>query len=137
MNPAIAFLLTVFSLASTCPFLQAQEDRSFLHPPKIHLKANYSPAHQLQNRKFTGIPSLAVGEAGEHMWSVWYAGTSPGEDENNYVVLAQSLDAGETWEELLVIDPDGPGPVRAFDPEIWIDPIQCPILQLRPEVSCR
>ncbi|WP_202927917.1 sialidase family protein [Cyclobacterium roseum] len=86
------------------------------------MKKQYAPGHQLQNRKFTGIPSLAVSKDGQRMWSVWYAGTSPGEDENNYVVLAQSLDAGETWEEVLVVDPDGAGPVRAFDPEVWMDP---------------
>ena len=29
---------------------------------------------------------------------------------------------GKSWREVLVIDPDGPGPVRAFDPELWIAP---------------
>lgn len=122
MKPAIAFLLAVILLTFPNRFLQAQEDRSFLHPPKVFLKTDFAPAHELQNRKFTGIPSLALSEDGKRMWSVWYAGTSPGEDENNYVVLAHSLDAGETWQELLVVDPDGKGPVRAFDPEVWRDP---------------
>jgi len=29
---------------------------------------------------------------------------------------------GETWQETLVADPDGPGPLRAFDPNIWTAP---------------
>jgi len=38
------------------------------------------------------------------------------------VVIATSSDQGKTWEEVLAIDPDGSGPVRAFDPQTWIDP---------------
>jgi hypothetical protein len=35
-------------------------------------------------------------------------------DENNYAILAVSPDNGATWsDEIPVIDPDGPGPVRA------------------------
>ena len=30
--------------------------------------------------------------------------------------------SGKTWTEHLIIDPDAEGPVRAFDPELWIDP---------------
>ena len=56
------------------------------------------------------------------MWAVWYGGITPGEDQNNYVIVSTSGDQGQTWEEVLVIDPDGAGPVRAFDPQVWIDP---------------
>ena len=59
---------------------------------------------------------------GGRLWATWYAGETPGEDQNNYVVLTTSGDGGETWQEVLVVDPDGPGPVRAFDPEIWMVP---------------
>ncbi len=123
MKPVVALLNAILLGTFLINPLTAQEDRSFLNPPEVLMKKQYAPGHQLQNRKFTGIPSLAVSKDGQRMWSVWYAGTSPGEDENNYVVLAQSLDAGETWEEVLVVDPDGAGPVRAFDPEVWIDPL--------------
>jgi predicted neuraminidase len=38
-------------------------------------------------------------------------------------MLATSGDGGYTWsEERLIIDPDGDGPVRAFDPQVWVDP---------------
>ncbi|WP_154856628.1 sialidase family protein [Cyclobacterium xiamenense] len=100
----------------------AQENRAYLQAPEVYLKGSYAPRHQPDQRRFSGIPSLALTGDGQQMWSVWYAGPSPGEDENNYVVLAHSKDAGNSWEELLVIDPDGPGAVRAFDPEIWMDP---------------
>ena len=68
------------------------------------------------NRAFTGIPSLAIAPKGR-MWATWYAGVTPGEDHNNYVVLSTSGDGGATWNEVLVVDPDAGGPVRSFDPE--------------------
>lgn len=78
-------------------------------------------AHALGTRKFQGIPSLAVAPNGR-LWAAWYAGKTPSEDHNNYVVIATSGDRGVTWAERKVVDPDGEGPVRAFDPELWIDP---------------
>ncbi len=77
--------------------------------------------HKLTSRKFQGIPSLAISPEGR-LWATWYAGITPKEDQNNYVVVATSGDDGKTWTEKLIIDPDGDGPVRAFDPELWIDP---------------
>jgi len=73
------------------------------------------------NRAFAGIPSLAVAPRGR-LWATWYAGVTPGEDLNNYVVLSTSADDGATWQEVLTVDPDGGGPVRAFDPELWVSP---------------
>ena len=78
-------------------------------------------AHDLTSRKFQGIPSLAISPNGR-LWATWYAGITPDEDQNNYVVVASSGDKGLSWTEKLIIDPDGDGPVRAFDPEIWMDP---------------
>lgn len=79
------------------------------------------PLHAVTNRAFTGIPSLAVSPGGR-LWATWYAGVTPGEDHNNYVVLSSSGDGGATWRELFVVDPDGEGPRRAFDPELWLAP---------------
>lgn len=98
-----------------------QSNNSFLNPPQLiedpGLYYKYSP----DSREFTGISSMAVSKNGR-MWAVWYAGVTPNEDNNNYVVVATSEDNGENWEEILAIDPDGGGPVRAYDPEVWIDP---------------
>ncbi len=77
--------------------------------------------HALTSRKFQGIPSLAISPKGR-LWATWYAGKTPNEDQNNYVVVANSGDGGRTWTESLIIDPDAEGPVRAFDPELWMDP---------------
>ncbi len=77
--------------------------------------------HALKSRKFQGIPSLAISPKGQ-LWATWYAGKTPGEDENNYVVISTSGDNGKTWRENFIIDPDEEGPIRAFDPELWIDP---------------
>ncbi|MCS6851737.1 MAG: glycoside hydrolase [Gemmataceae bacterium] len=94
-------------------------DTPSLAPPK-HL-GSPRPEHAPTNRAFQGIPSLAVAPRGR-FWATWYAGVTPAEDQNNYVVLATSGDGGKSWQEVLTVDPDGPGPARAFDPELWVSP---------------
>ena len=84
-------------------------------------KEKPNQVHKLTSRKFQGIPSLAISPEGQ-LWATWYAGITPDEDQNNYVVVATSGDDGLSWTEKLIIDPDVEGPVRAFDPELWIDP---------------
>ena len=95
-----------------------QVDRRYLTPPKVVVHPDV--VYASTTRAFQGIPSLACGREGR-LWAVWYGGITPGEDDNNYVILAVSADNGATWsKEKLVIDPEGP--VRAFDPEIWLAP---------------
>lgn len=100
--------------------LRAQDKPPFMHPPRI-IEQPSGSLYETGSRNFTGIPSLAVTDRGT-FWAVWYTGVTPAEDENNYVVVSSSRDEGRTWKEILIIDPDGSGPVRAFDPEVWIDP---------------
>lgn len=97
-------------VAADAPSLQAPQH---LGPPRAD--------QAVTNRAFTGIPSMAVATTGR-LWSTWYAGLTPGEDANNYVVLSTSSDGGATWTEVLTIDPDASGPVRSFDPELWMSP---------------
>lgn len=93
---------------------------SFMDPPQVIL--NPGPAYAADTRLFQGIPSLERSTGGR-LWATWYGGAGAGEDEKNYVVLVTSGDGGARWsEEVLVVDPDGDGPVRAFDPNIWLDP---------------
>lgn len=99
----------------------AQDVNTYLDPPKLIIQTEATHNHSIISRKFTGIPSLAVSKEGR-MWAVWYAGETSGEDNNNYIVVSTSRDGGDTWKEILIVDPDGNGPVRAFDPEAWIDP---------------
>jgi len=72
-------------------------------------------------RKFQGIPGVERSVSGR-LWATWYGGGA-GEDRHNYVLLAHSDGGGLAWSTpSLVIDPDGEGPVRAFDPCLWHDP---------------
>lgn len=99
----------------------AQEDDSFLKPPQT-VTTNPGPEYQPERRKFQGIPSVARSPKGR-LWAVWYASPTGREDRNNFVLAVTSGDEGKTWTEaVLVIDPDGKGTVRAFDPEVWVDP---------------
>jgi hypothetical protein len=69
----------------------------------------------------------------EHRGLAWraalggvFSGTTPGEIIERCphadVVVSTSGDGGDTWKEVLAIDPDGPGPLKAHDPRPWIDP---------------
>jgi len=101
-------------------FCYGQNEKKAFNSPQIIIDPSSNPSYSIENRKFTGIPSLAISPGGQ-LWSVWYSGKTPGEDLNNYVVVSRSKDNGQTWKEVLLIDPDGDGLVRAFDPEIWLD----------------
>lgn len=96
------------------------ESNVYLNPPQVI--PNPGSAYAAHTRAFQGISSLACGADGR-LWAVWYGGITRGEDHNNYVILVVSTDGGRTWSnEKVVIDPDGEGPVRAFDPEVWLAP---------------
>jgi len=80
-----------------------------------------SPEYGDAVRMFQGIPGIERAASGR-LWATWYGG-GRGEDRHNYILLATSADEGETWTKpVLAIDPDGDGPVRAFDPCLWHDP---------------
>ena len=83
-------------------------------------------------RAWQGIPGIEYAEyknypnsgktGGGRLWATWYSG---GKTESNcsYVVLSTSDDEGATWSDArVIIDPDNVGPVRAYDPVLWIDP---------------
>ncbi len=99
----------------------AKDEEPFLKPPQIIKNPSSFQRYSIEARKFSGIPSIAVSPGGR-IWAIWYTGITAGEDRNNYVTLSTSGDGGITWNEIFAIDPDGDGPVRAFDPEVWIDP---------------
>jgi predicted neuraminidase len=91
----------------------------FLEPPQIISEPGdaYSDAY----RMFQGIPGIARTNTGQ-LWACWYGGGIT-EDRHNYVMLARSSGDGRLWSRVyLVIDPDGEGPTRAFDPCLWTDP---------------
>ncbi len=123
MRTASALLLLLFCCMPH-PNVSGQDklaatDEPALKSPKIlcPLPAEYAD----DQRTFQGIPSITQSPGGR-LWANWYTG-GPGEGHLNYVLLARSDDGGETWTPpLMAIDPDGPGPIRAYDPAMWTDP---------------
>ena len=107
---ALGSMLVAHALADDAPFLKAPQ---YIGPAEGWRVAT--------NRSFQGISSMAVTPQGR-LWATWYGGPTDTEDYNNYVMVATSGDDGATWQEVLIIDPDAKGPVRAFDPEIWVTP---------------
>ena len=117
MRPTLP-LLTALLLVPLAA-LQADDDAP-ARQPALHLGPP-KKEHATSNRALTMAPSLTVAPKGR-LWATFYAGVTPAEDLNNYVVLSTSGDNGATWQEVLTLDPDAGGPVRAFDPVVWVSP---------------
>ncbi|NOX56000.1 MAG: exo-alpha-sialidase [Planctomycetes bacterium] len=110
-------LATIFVV--TPAWSQTAED-----PAEIAPAINFEPGPEYADavRMFQGIPTLEAAPNGR-LWAAWYGGGVT-EDRHNYVMLVTSGDDGRIWSGLkLVIDPDRDGPVRAFDPCLWCDPL--------------
>lgn len=88
-------------------------------PPAL---PNLSPGPEYADkvRKYQGVPGLERAANGR-LWAAWYTGGRD-EDRQNYVILNTSSDDGKSWQTVLVLDPDGDGPLRAWDPCLWHDP---------------
>jgi hypothetical protein len=113
MKPTLT-LLTALLLA---PLAAHAADSSIPTQPDFTPGAAYADSRRMHQ----GIPSIERARNGR-LWATWYGGGTS-EDHHNYVMLATSEDDGRSWSPLkAVIDPDGPGPVRAFDPCLWHDP---------------
>lgn len=76
--------------------------------------------HASDQRNYQGVPAIAIAPGGR-LWAAYLCGPK-GEDIYNYVIVATSGDGGKTWEEKFVIDPDGDGPKRAAETQLWLDP---------------
>jgi hypothetical protein len=81
------------------------------------------PEYTDSTRTFQGIPGIERAANGR-LWATWYGG-GVGETSGNYVMLAtRGGDDSANWSGVkLVINPDGEGPERAFDPCLWHDPL--------------
>lgn len=114
-----ACLLLLWAVWGGNIFLSAQESQdASLLPPAIYREI---PERYADNaRQFQGIASLEV-TSNDRIWACWYT-CGTGEDDFNIVMLVTSGDRGETWEKVFAIDPDGDGPVRAYDSTPWLDP---------------
>ena len=93
--------------------------------PKLIPDPSATEPYRRAKRTCTGVASMAI-TRGDRLWVAWYSGTTPGAKietcPNAYVVVSTSANGGATWKEVLVIDPDGAGPLKAMDPRPWIDP---------------
>lgn len=93
--------------------------------PKLIPNPSATEAYSRSKRTCTGVASMTITRGGR-LWVAWYSGTTPGAKietcPNAYVVVSTSGDGGKTWNEVLALDPDGPGSLKAVDPRPWIDP---------------
>jgi hypothetical protein len=104
---------------------------AYLQPPQIicgdDLESSQRSGLRYSDdaRRFQGIPGLERAPAGR-LWATWYGGRGTSEDHLNHVLLATSADDGVSWSSpCLIVDPDGDGPTRAYDPCLWHDPSGC------------
>lgn len=111
-------LLYVVLLGTASLFAQEAEEDASLAPPEILTTLPEQYADDV--RQFQGIASLEVC-SNDCLWAAWYTG-GKGEEFENSVLVSFSNDAARTWSLVMAIDPDGMGPVRAFDPALWHDP---------------
>ncbi|MDP8217694.1 MAG: sialidase family protein [Candidatus Theseobacter exili] len=96
------------------------EIEQFLKDSFKPAKVNFAPNkdYYSENREFQGIPGIAITPNGR-LWATWYSGgTCEGVD--NYTLLVHSDDDGDTWSKPVAVV-DIPGPLRTFDPVLWLD----------------
>lgn len=74
--------------------------------------------YRRKNRKWQGIPSIAITERGVFYCACYSGGEGEGSD--NYVVVERSADGRHWSEPIAAVDPEGY--VRAFDMCLWTAP---------------
>ncbi|MBY4128156.1 exo-alpha-sialidase [Rhodococcus fascians] len=89
--------------------------------PAAILSAPTAARYQDDHRLWQGIPSVEITDGGR-LYANWYTGMDT-ETNGNFVVVATSDDAGETWvsPRFVVEHPDRE--VRVYDPCLWRDPL--------------
>lgn len=77
--------------------------------------------YRAENRQWQGIPGVEVTGEGR-IWACYLTGGPKEPDGANYVAYGFSDDGGETWYDSYFIA-DLPGDdLRAYDPNLWLDP---------------
>ena len=84
----------------------------------VPISEKFAPA----TRTHQGIPSMEILPSGR-LFACWYSGPEPCEGPGNYIILATSSDGGRSWKEIQVVAPSDPRHERAFDSELWLDPL--------------
>jgi len=81
--------------------------------------ATITPGAREPNRRWQGIPSVARWD--DRLWVTWYTGGPREPSPDNHAILASSADEGASWK--IDYSLDAPGSIRAFDPNLWVDPL--------------
>ena len=93
--------------------------------PRLIFNPSTVEGYRCESRTCSGVASMAITPGGR-LWVAWYTGTTPGAKietcPNAYVVVSTSGDGGKSWKEVVAIDPDSDGPLKAVDPRPWVDP---------------
>jgi len=96
-----------------------------LESPMLIPEPNHTEEYARVKRTCSGVASMTITRGGR-IWAAWYVGTTPGAKietcPNAYVVISTSDDGGKSWKEVLALDPDGSGKLKAVDPRPWVDP---------------
>ena len=71
------------------------------------------------DRKWQGIPQIAVTEGGR-IWCAWFSGGKSEPDEDNYIILSYSDNGIDFVDPFIVIDGVDHSK-RCFDPVLWLD----------------
>ena len=92
--------------------------------PKLIFDPSAVKGYRRESRTCSGVASMAIAPGGR-LWVAWYTGTTPSAKietcPNAYVVVSTSGDGGGSWKEVVAIDPDSDGPLKAVDPRPWVD----------------
>ena len=90
-----------------------------LKPPQ--LITEFGPTHVKSSRGAQGVPAIERTAKGR-LWASWYTGKGKRgvESSSSYVVLATSVDEGQSWKETLALQ--APRLCHTYDPCLWIDP---------------
>lgn len=80
--------------------------------------ARIIPGADAPARQWQGIASIAVWRG--RLWATWYGGGPREPSIENHIVLASRQLHERSWRTEAIID--APGTVRAYDPNLWVDP---------------
>lgn len=109
--------MTALLLAATAASPFVATDYRNADSPAVFAPASAGRAPT--TRGFQGIPTIEETPGGR-LVAAWYGGGS-GETADNYLVVAESGDRGETWRETATVKSTHAN-VRDFDPVLWRDP---------------
>lgn len=119
---AVGELIEYGDWAITFASFEPYEDGELISLTPPNVIHNPSDEEYLDgSRNWQGIPGITKDNESGRLWATWYSG-GYGEGNYNFVVLYTSDDDGNTWKGPMTVIDHPNYPVRAFDPNLWIDP---------------